>query len=108
MSRIASISKKLESGVGFSNGWAPLTLKKPPPLVPSCLMATCDAAGPIGKVCLVTGFLSPSTVGCNKATCSYDRKFWITPCETSTTARIKDKGRRMYNVERVRSTQKLP
>ena len=27
------------SGVGFSNGWAELMLKNPPPLVPSCLMA---------------------------------------------------------------------
>ena len=44
-----STSRKFESGVGFSNGCAELTLKKPPPLVPSCLIATCDAAGPIGE-----------------------------------------------------------
>ena len=31
------------SGVGFSKGWAELALKKPPPLVPSILMASCDA-----------------------------------------------------------------
>src|SRR5690242_18550639 len=55
MSRIASISKKFESGVAFSNGWAEFTLKKPPPLVPSCLIAICEAAGPIGSVCWVIG-----------------------------------------------------
>jgi hypothetical protein len=33
----ANISKKLEKGVGFSNGCALLALKNPPPLVPSCL-----------------------------------------------------------------------
>ncbi len=51
MSRIASTSRKFDSGVGFSNGCAELTLKKPPPLVPSCLMATCEAAGPTASVC---------------------------------------------------------
>ncbi len=40
--------------MGFSKGWAELTLKKPPPLVPSCLMATCEAAGPSASVCSVT------------------------------------------------------
>ena len=36
---MSSSSTKFESAVGFSNGIAELTLKKPPPLVPSCLMA---------------------------------------------------------------------
>ena len=31
---------RLVSGVGFSNGWAELTLKTPPPLMPNCLMAS--------------------------------------------------------------------
>ena len=48
ISRIDSSSKKFDSGVGFSNGCAELTLKNPPPLVPSCLIAICDAAGPTG------------------------------------------------------------
>ncbi len=39
---------KLVQPLGFSNGCAELALKKPPPLVPSCLMATCEAAGPPG------------------------------------------------------------
>ena len=51
MSRMESISRKLDSGVGFSKGWAELALKKPPPLEPSCLIATCDAAGPTAMTC---------------------------------------------------------
>ena len=37
---------KFENGVGFSYGCALLALKKPPPLVPSILMASCEATGP--------------------------------------------------------------
>ena len=36
----ASISTKFVKPVGFSNGCAELTLKKPPPLVPSSLIAS--------------------------------------------------------------------
>ena len=46
IARIASISTKFESHVGFSNGIAELTLKKPPPLVPSILIASWPATGP--------------------------------------------------------------
>ena len=34
--------------LGFSNGWAELALRKPPPLVPSSLMASWLATGPPG------------------------------------------------------------
>ena len=44
-------SRKFESGVAFSKGWAEFTLKNPPPLVPSCLMAIWDAAGPTARTC---------------------------------------------------------
>ena len=47
-----SISTKFVNPVGFSNGWAELTLKKPPPLVPSILIASCEATGPIPIVWL--------------------------------------------------------
>lgn len=30
---------QFENGVGFSKGWALLTLKKPPPFAPNCLIA---------------------------------------------------------------------
>ena len=43
ISKIASISRKLLKGVGFSKGCALLALKKPPPFVPSCLIASWDA-----------------------------------------------------------------
>ena len=43
----SSISTRLVNPVGFSNGWAELTLKKPPPLVPSSLIASWEATGPI-------------------------------------------------------------
>ena len=52
-----NIARKFVSGVGFSNGCALLALKKPPPLVPNCLMISCDAAGPCAMTCL-----APSTV----------------------------------------------
>ncbi len=45
-----SISTKFANVVGFSNGIDEFTLKKPPPFVPSCLMAICDAAGPSASV----------------------------------------------------------
>ena len=38
--------KKFVSPVGFSKGCAPLPLKKPPPFVPSCLMASMKPTGP--------------------------------------------------------------
>ena len=48
----SSISKKLVNAVGFSNGCAELTLKKPPPLVPSSLITSCEATGPIAIDCV--------------------------------------------------------
>jgi len=38
--KIVSICQKLVHGVGFSNGCAELALKKPPPFVPICLIAS--------------------------------------------------------------------
>ena len=50
MTLIATAVSRLVMAFGFSNGWAPLTLKTPPPLMPSCLIATWLAAGNSGKV----------------------------------------------------------
>ncbi|MCY1251484.1 hypothetical protein D9M72_652530 [compost metagenome] len=47
---IDATSSRLLRAVGFSNGCAELTPKKPPPLVPSCLIAIWLAAGPSGMV----------------------------------------------------------
>jgi hypothetical protein len=38
--KIVNIDQKFVHGVGFSNGCAALALKNPPPLVPSCLIAS--------------------------------------------------------------------
>ena len=73
MRRIDSISTRFDQAVGFSNGCAEFTLKKPPPFVPSCLIAICEAAGPSPKSCF-----APSSV----VTSLYEWKFWMTPCET--------------------------
>ena len=45
------VSITLVNAVGFSNGWAELALKKPPPLVPSSLIASWKATGPSAMVC---------------------------------------------------------
>ena len=42
---------KFPSAVPPSNGCAELTLKKPPPFVPSCLIAIWEATGPRASVC---------------------------------------------------------
>ena len=49
-SRSTNISSQLVSGVGFSNGWAELALKKPPPLLPISLIHSWEAIGPIAIV----------------------------------------------------------
>ncbi len=54
---MSQISTRLVKGLGFSKGWALLALKKPPPLVPSSLIASCEATGPSATTCL-----APSTV----------------------------------------------
>ncbi len=57
ITRIRKISKMLVNAVGFSNGCAELTLKKPPPLVPSSLIASWLATGPV-----VSSWLPPVSV----------------------------------------------
>ena len=57
MMKIANIDRKFVHGVGFSNGCAALALKKPPPFVPSCLIADWLATGPIARTCF-----APSSV----------------------------------------------
>ena len=47
MAKMASMWMRLLRAFGFSKGWAELALKKPPPLVPSILMATWEATGPM-------------------------------------------------------------
>ena len=83
MSRIERVSRRLESGVGFSNGCAELTLKKPPPLVPSCLMAIWEAAGPTAICWWVTGAPSLPCVASTSVAVTCPRNVCTTPWETS-------------------------
>ncbi len=86
MTRISSISKKLVNPVGFSNGKAELTLKKPPPLVPSSLITSCEATGPWPRI-----WLPPVRVWITVAWL----RFWITPWETRKRAPTIETGTRM-------------
>src|SRR5450756_59258 len=97
--RSRKISTRLVHGVGLSNGWALLALKKPPPFVPRSLMASCEAMGPPTMLCV-----PPDSV----VTSCAPAKFCTTPPSTRTTAATNASGRRMRNVPRTRSTQKLP
>src|ERR1700693_5165714 len=97
--KIESISSRLVSGVGFTLGEAELALTKPPPLVPSSLLISCDAIGPPVIDCL-----KPSS----DATSWYAWKFCGIPCQTRSRAPTKLIGTNTYNTARVISTQKVP
>ena len=99
ISSSAAMCRKSVNGVPDSNGCAEFALKKPPPLVPSCLIASWLAAGPRVIVCA-----APSSV----VTCAGPSNVMTTPRATSTTAITNESGIRMYSVPRTRSAQKLP
>ena len=86
MIRMSSSSKKFEIPFGFSNGIAELTLKKPPPFVPSSLMTSCEATGPTASVDCPPVSVVKSRFG---------DSVWMTPCETSTSAPTTEIGSRM-------------
>ncbi len=84
ISRIDSISMKFERPVGFSSGTAELESYQPPPFVPSCLIAICEATGPRAIVCV-----APCTVvavACAWNVCG-------TPCQISSAATTSERGR---------------
>ena len=86
MTRISSISKKLVRPLGFSNGKEELTLKKPPPLVPSSLIASCEATGPWARI-----WVPPPRVWMTLE----PPRFWTTPWETRKRAPMIEIGTRM-------------
>ena len=98
-----NIARKFASGVGFSNGCALFALKKPPPLVPNCLMISCDATGPCAIVC--SGAPPPS---CTVSYGAWRRRFCTTPCETRNSAPTIEIGSSTQSEARTMSTQKLP
>jgi hypothetical protein len=93
------ISTKLLSPLGFSNGWAELALKMPPPFVPSSLTTSCDPAGASASVCCVPSTAVTSTPDLNDIT---------TPVAIRMIAKTKEIGSISRMTQRVRSTQKLP
>ncbi len=48
IAKMRNIWRRFVKGVGFSYGWVEFALKKPPPFVPSILIASCEAIGPPG------------------------------------------------------------
>ena len=94
-----TISIRLATGLGFSYGCAELALKKPPPLVPSSLIASWLATGPPGRV-----WLPPAIVVITRS----GSRFWITPQASSRTATTMLNGSSSRSTIRIRSTQKLP
>ena len=62
ISSMLQIESMFDQAFGFSKGCAALTLKKPPPLVPSCLMASWLATGPSAIVCLAPSSVVASTL----------------------------------------------
>ena len=96
---IATISNAFDQKVGFSSGWVELGPKKPPPLVPSCLIATKAAAGPRAMVCA-----TPSSV----VTCAAPCSVIGTPLSAITAAMIIASGSSTKNEARCKSTKKLP
>ncbi len=85
MMMIETTSRRLLHGLGFSNGWDEFGPKKPPPLVPSCLIETSAATGPRAIACSpfssVLAFAAPwNVIG--------------TPVATSRTATRTDTGTR--------------
>ena len=97
---IASISRKLENGVGFSSGTALFGPYQPPPLVPSCLTATIGETGPSGIFC---SFIS--AVASTGATVGPAASVDGTPWLVSRTDHNKHSGSMKRNVARVTSAQ---
>jgi hypothetical protein len=99
IAKIDTIWMRLEMASGFSKGWAELALKKPPPLVPSILMASCEATGPTAIVCCAPSSVVASDIGAKR----------LRHAEIDIDQR-QDDAERQQHIERARviSTQKLP
>src|SRR3954447_26333178 len=87
---IAAIARRLLHGVGFSYGWVELGPKKPPPLVPDCLIATSAATGPRAIVWVSIFVEAPSSVVARAA----GWKVIGTPVATRGIAMTRQQGRK--------------
>ena len=86
--------------MGFSKVVAELAFKKPPPFVPSCLIASMKAIGARAMVCVTP--LSTLWMVAGPA------RVWTPPSATKIIPATKAIGARTYMRQRVRSTQKFP
>ena len=98
-SKMAIISNRLLSGVGFSSGTALFGPYQPPPLVPSCLIATIAATGPTGIVCSAMPALASIGVACFAPA-----NVLGTPCHVSSSDHTSISGRSTRPIVRVVST----
>ena len=53
--------RMFDQTLGFSNGWAELALKNPPPLSPISLIASWLATGPMEMICFAPSIVVAST-----------------------------------------------
>ena len=89
ITRIARPGRSSRAPSGSRRDGRSSTLKKPPPLVPSCLIATWLATGPSAMVCSAPSSVVASTEACRSAACP------------SATSRTRDDDRqRQQDVER--------
>ena len=100
MSAIASVCRKFDSGVGFSSGTVLFGPYQPPPLLPSCLIATIGATGPSGIFCSLNSAVASTGVATGPA-CSVAG----TPCQVSAADSSSDSGSTKRSAARVTSAQ---
>ena len=98
---IASVSSRLDNGVGFSSGTALLGPYQPPPLVPSCLIATIGATGPSGIFC---SFISDAGVD-RRGRPGRPAASNGTPCQVSSADHSRHSGSMKRSVDAGASTQ---
>ena len=86
--------------VGFSKVVAELALRNPPPLFPSCLIASMEPIGP-RAIDWTTPLMASWMLTVPASVCT-------APWPTMTRPKTKAMGKKMYRRPRVMSTQKLP
>ncbi len=103
ISAIASICRKLVSGVGFSSATVLFGPYQPPPLLPSCLIATIGATGPSGIFCSWNSAVASTGLATGPAASVAG-----TPCHVSSSDSTRHSGSTKRSVARTTSAQKLP
>ena len=99
ISSIEIISTRFVRPVGFSNGTAEFELKKPPPSMARCLIASCEATGPRAIVCDAPWRVV--AVACPESVCG-------TPCQTRMAASTIDNGQEDVDQRAVEVNPEVP